>query len=117
MLRVKLKLDLKVFKVVEPLFRRVGLRVELLGNKDIWEETRMLDTAARSNYDARIITGLSEIHMLVATPGILEIHLKETKSLTLKHLRFLVRIARPLFSELFEILHLMGSGKPKYGTL
>lgn len=80
-----------MFKVLKPLLHQVGLRVEILGKSDIWMETEMLEAAAQSDTDPCTIRGLSDIHVIVTTPGILETHLKETEALSLRHLRFLVR--------------------------
>lgn len=83
---------IQVFNVAQPLFHKVDLRVEVLGQRDIWAESKLLNLAAHPREYMCRMEGLSDIDVIIATPGILCAHLQETKAISLKHLKYLVRI-------------------------
>ncbi|GMH44308.1 hypothetical protein BSKO_12242 [Bryopsis sp. KO-2023] len=78
----------QVFGVAKAVCGCVNLRVEILGLRDVTVETKVLQQGACR--DACVIDGLNAIDVLVTTPGHLLVHLKETKALALKHMKFLV---------------------------
>lgn len=86
----------QVFNVAQPLFHKVNLRLEILGQRDIWAESKLLNLAVHPRDYMCNMEGLSDIDVIIATPGILCVHLQETKAITLKHLKFLVRVIQIL---------------------